>query len=95
MTELKNCPFCGSEADGPNETDFGDEYWIQCTNPECRVTIEMETEAEAIKAWNTRTENVCVPKIDSDICPNCEQPLMCGQDGLPFCFGCGYTEEEK
>ena len=36
-----------------------------------------------------------VPKIDSDICPNCEQPLMCGQDGLPFCFGCGYTEEEK
>ena len=30
----------------------------------------------------------------SDICPNCEQPLMCGQDGLPFCFGCGYAGEE-
>ena len=30
-----------------------------------------------------------------DICPNCEQPLMCGQDGLPFCFGCGYTNEEE
>ena len=55
MTELKNCPFCGSEADGPNETDFGDEYWIQCTNSECRVTMEMETEAQAIKAWNTRS----------------------------------------
>ena len=36
-----------------------------------------------------------VPRIDSDICPNCEQPLMCGQDSLPFCFGCGYTEEEE
>ena len=31
----------------------------------------------------------------SDICPNCEQPLMCGQDGLPFCFGCGYASEEE
>jgi hypothetical protein len=32
---------------------------------------------------------------EEDICPNCEQPLMCGQDGLPFCFGCGYTNEEE
>ena len=26
---------------------------------------------------------------DEDICQNCGEPLMCGQDGLPFCFGCG------
>ena len=24
-----------------------------------------------------------------DICTHCGEPLMCGQDGLPFCFGCG------
>ena len=35
-----------------------------------------------------------MPKIDSDTCPNCEQPLMCGQDGLPFCFGCGYSNAQ-
>ena len=88
--ELKNCPFCGSEP-MLYEHDIGD--WIvicgddNCPVCYCKDKHTKTTRQNAIKAWNTRTP----PEEDDDICPNCEQPLMCGQDGLPFCFGCGYS----
>ena len=55
----------------------------------------VEGDAGSIPDWCPLEDApLTVPKIDSDICPNYEQPLMCGQDGLPFCFGCGYASEE-
>jgi Lar family restriction alleviation protein len=53
--ELKPCPFCGGE--GKIEYDYYDSplYWVQCVNCSS-VTNTFLTEAEAITAWNTRTD---------------------------------------
>ena len=55
MTEIKNCPFCGSEAEGPPEDTLGPgaTYWLECMNVTCSALIEGDTRAEVIKAWNT------------------------------------------
>lgn len=58
MAELKPCPFCGSEADTAYNTRFN--YQVFCTNDECFMSTitmyEMATEAEAVTAWNRRSE---------------------------------------
>jgi Lar family restriction alleviation protein len=49
MEQLKKCPFCGGEAKWGNVLH----NYIECK--ECGFeTIWYETEAEAIKIWNTR-----------------------------------------
>lgn len=55
-TELKPCPFCGGEARhyAPEPPD----HHIECRNC-CADMGGYETEAEAIKAWNTRYERTC------------------------------------
>lgn len=54
MSDLKPCPFCGSEA---RHYVFAlIEHYITCTNPKCYAeTHRWTTEAEAVEAWNTRT----------------------------------------
>jgi len=50
MSELKPCPFCGSEA----RILKGHHYWAVC--PECAARGSAYGErGNAIKAWNTRT----------------------------------------
>ena len=65
MAELKPCPFCGGEAkthvcaELDNEVlkiIYGDKIGVHCGK--CGIaTLPFTTEAEAIDAWNRRTED--------------------------------------
>lgn len=65
MSELKKCPFCGSEANivGGSEdwhpTSYdpdsgGDPYSIVCSGCECGMALAFWDSDEAIAAWNRR-----------------------------------------
>lgn len=57
--KIKPCPFCGTDAYGPNEAILGDSnlisWWIECKNKECQACIERCDMNEVIEAWNMRT----------------------------------------
>ena len=59
MTELKNCPFCGSEANFI-DVDRDDYIYIMCKDGEnCMANMGPHyTKEAAIKAWNTRAERM-------------------------------------
>jgi len=61
MTELKPCPFCGSEAEliVGRHTPTGNEYTPRCTNKSCpgRVTKKWLDRQQAVDAWNRRAES--------------------------------------
>ena len=79
MTDLKPCPFCGSDNiahrtwwNSLHETG----HFIECYDCGCKtgflvddsafVAAVHDTEAEAIEAWNTRHERTCeVTDIDT------------------------------
>lgn len=65
--KLKECPFCGGEAELVYSNDNHKQPYIRCKfgvmqNPKCSASRmyqwDYETEEEAIKAWNKRTEGV-------------------------------------
>jgi hypothetical protein len=64
MDELKPCPFCGRKAywdiwTRGKQKGFKDIYGVGCQSLRCPVqptTDSHRLKAEAIKAWNTRTE---------------------------------------
>ena len=59
MDKLKPCPFCGGEATKMTSSDgFTSIGCLEC-NPVFGVMVQATTEAEAIKAWNTRAERTC------------------------------------
>ena len=101
MTDLKPCPFCGSEAEMKHEVspEFGDIYNVQC---EClRAQTQLyRTEAEAIAAWNARAERTCEEIV---CCRDCEhyedyggccmrryQPMAVTPDGF-----CAWAERRE
>ena len=53
--QLKPCPFCGGKADEFTllKNDVRIRYVIQCEN-QCSSTYPVDSEEEAIKAWNKR-----------------------------------------
>ena len=55
--ELKPCPFCGGKAEIYND-GFGGDWAVRCA---CGAEVSgyIETEAEAVAAWNTRAERTC------------------------------------
>lgn len=57
MYLLKLCPFCGGDDLTMVEQPFGDaHYFIMCLNPACSAYgPDASSEAEAVKAWNTRS----------------------------------------
>jgi Lar family restriction alleviation protein len=56
MSELKSCPFCGSEAEmyvSEIGAKQGDGFWIRCDN--CEIEQHgFYSEDEAIERWNRR-----------------------------------------
>ena len=55
-SELKLCPFCGSEAAYHKNANNGTK--VVCTNANCPCeTWAYRTEGEARKAWNKRADN--------------------------------------
>ena len=63
MSELKPCPFCGSEAWIIRTNDNKKRPYVQCKfgcfrEPKCPVshlvTWDYRTEEEAVEAWNRR-----------------------------------------
>ena len=84
MSELKDCPFCGEEAElikQDRHHPIGGlyYYWVECTG--CEISVpnnqDVVTPDDAIKVWNTRsnikeavetTDNT--PKVT--ICPACD-----------------------
>ena len=55
MTELKQCPFCGSEA---KLISRGSCNYVTCSNEDecwCGMTCPVSTPEEAVRIWNRRT----------------------------------------
>ena len=50
--KIKDCPFCGGKPEF-RQWDFDARIDVVCTKCPCAMW-ELETEQEAIKAWNTR-----------------------------------------
>jgi len=50
-TELRSCPFCGSQADFKTN---GYATWVACSK--CQCTGEEGSREEAISAWNKRAQ---------------------------------------
>ena len=57
MSDLKQCPFCGS-VDTLAYSSAGI-CWVECWSCDA-VGPTAKTEAEAIAAWNQKTKRVCV-----------------------------------
>lgn len=55
MSELKPCPFCGSEATVERIGKSG-YFYVACNTAYCCDFGRFDTEAEAIAAWNTRVD---------------------------------------
>lgn len=63
----KPCPFCGSAA--TVETNFGREWWVQCTMKPCSAggSIMAENAHEAIAWWNRRAPSApSAPRAQSN-----------------------------
>lgn len=63
MTTLRECPFCGGEAEVHPSSDYsthftGATFFVWCDKCETRGDY-YDTEAKAIEAWNTRAERTC------------------------------------
>ena len=58
MNELKPCPFCGGEAEILTAESMHGGYLFGIMCNDCRSRGDVfDTEAEAIKAWNTRADD--------------------------------------
>ena len=89
-SELLPCPFCGGKA----EIAHSRNYYVWCDKCETRGDW-YSTEAEAIKAWNTRAERTCqmvqiAPTISEGImqCSECGVYLNEPAD-VNYCPSCG------
>ena len=68
-TTLLPCPLCGSKGTMHEiESGYGTDYAICCNYKGCRLSEvpnhnhSSKTEAEAVAAWNARTERTCKPQ---------------------------------
>lgn len=58
MDELKPCPFCGGEAETLTADSMNGGYLFGIMCNDCRSRGDVyDTEAEAVAAWNTRSDD--------------------------------------
>ena len=105
MSELKPCPFCGSEADIiTGESLHGERlYGVMCNCCTGRTDL-FDTEDGAVDSWNSRVERTCSMKqkyecqYDDIECSECGAALWAftmdlGRDGIVvtpnYCPNCG------
>lgn len=95
--QLRPCPFCGGEANIYQMHFCGTTYTCECSD--CGIeTKPMDTEAEAIEAWNRRAEPERKsmvwkpakgrPAYEKGIC-NCGYVLSVLQRDFVYCPECG------
>jgi hypothetical protein len=63
MSEIKPCPFCGSENVELQSVDYsaGDYYFVECKNDDCLINgPERPSILGAVDDWNTRHETSTV-----------------------------------
>lgn len=96
MTDkLLPCPFCGGKVQ-PTEEPRMHIHWVYCQH--CgAASAYYETEAEAIAAWNTRTERTCRREPCDGvlgICSECYASLP-EYLGWSYCPRCGAKVVER
>lgn len=87
--KLKPCPFCGGEAIRGIACHVHEDYAFRVECRECKiVTPFYDTEAEAIEAWNRRTERTAkvITEDNISICDNCSWVVF---TGMKYCPSCG------
>ena len=101
-TELKPCPFCGSDG---AVVRMGGSYFVMCETCTCCRVKGYGSEAAAIEAWNTRSERTC--RIESVFNDDWEYPiwdyeLSCGhsfeaiiKEAPTYCPECGAKVVEE
>ena len=69
MSDLKNCPFCGGQAEMVVYSYYNDDFVVRCTKCGATVPIWRETAEEAARQWNKRFDVTDEIKLRS--CPFC------------------------
>lgn len=94
-SELKPCPFCGSEAElvVRYSVDYDqDVYYARCKK--CDATIDFFSHSAAVEAWNRRAERTAKVTDTWKIggynelnawCPECEHRITRGCSYCPTC----------
>ena len=88
MSELRECPFCGSREERP--INHAEDCFIRMYAENVDEYYYSETlvhDRESMKeAWNVRAERTCHVVIE-DECPTCSE---CGEDIDPSFTACPY-----
>lgn len=74
MSELKNCPFCGSEDVEHLPDGFGN-WLVGCVTCDYRIQCVSCTEDEAIGYWNTRPAEDALRAENKELCST-----ICGME---------------
>ena len=76
MSELKPCPFCGSEA-GFGHDPYSGVHWVACMEGNCpMVATTFKTPDDAAEAWNTRP-------LEDELLAACEELVQWANAALP------------
>lgn len=85
--ELKQCPFCGGEAEYRAAKYVRTVFKHSVVCLECFASIPPKaSEQEAIEAWNTRAERTCKNRGSYMGCSECGWYL---NENARYCDGCG------
>src|SRR5574344_2291812 len=100
MSELRECPFCGGEAEVHPSSDYsthftGATFFVWCDKCETRGDY-YDTEAKAIEAWNTRAERTCFNvEYDCFECSECDfHDAYVDAETYNYCPNCGARIEK-
>ena len=102
IVTLKPCPFCGGEAHTVEPARYGNQWGVSCVNyAHCKAFQGFyTTENEAIEAWNTRAERMCICTTDDSawcfVCSECGKSfprnklhLAHNHGEINYCPNCG------